>query len=88
MKEFNSKWGNITYDSTLDTPQSLLRWKEEECPKGCHLFDEMKSANEHFLHCDACGLVVHIAHIETQDEVLARIEKDEEPPPFIVIERG
>lgn len=88
MKEFKSKWGNITYDPALCNPQLLLQWKEEKCPKGWHLFDEMKSASEHALHCDACGLLVHIAYIETQDEAVARIDRDEERPPFVVIERG
>ena len=43
---------------------ALLRaWKKHRCPTGRHAFDEA-AGNEHFLHCDACGLMVHIARVE------------------------
>lgn len=41
----------------------LKQWKEECCPKGKHLFDEVWSQTDHYLHCDICGMEVHISHI-------------------------
>jgi hypothetical protein len=43
----------------------LLRaWKRRHCPGGRHALDEVWSGADHFLHCDACGLMVHIARVE------------------------
>lgn len=43
-------------------------WRETLCRVNTHLFDEVlswaTSPPEHYLHCDACGLVVYIAKIE------------------------
>jgi hypothetical protein len=34
------------------------------CPRRRHLFDEAASLESHFLHCDACGLMVHMRGVE------------------------
>lgn len=60
----------ITYNPIHDTPEEHARWREEKCPFGWHLFDEVRSlpsapafGGSHYLHCDACGLEVHIAAV-------------------------
>lgn len=48
-------------------------WKNANCPQGIHLWDECWSTNagdgevEHYLHCDACGMEVHIEKIVIPD---------------------
>ncbi len=54
-------------------------WRVHHCSKNEHVFDEVKSL-DHYLVCDACGLTVHIAGIETEEEVCARIEKAHDKP--------
>jgi len=49
-------------------------WKKFLCPRHIHLFDECLSG-EHYLVCDACEIMVHIAHIETSEEACERIKK-------------
>lgn len=43
-------------------------WAQTLCRVNMHLFDEVIAWStpqyEHYLHCDACGLVVHIDKIE------------------------
>ena len=51
----------------------LQAWKFSNCIQGIHLFDECWSTNagdgevEHYLHCDACGLEVHIEKVVVPD---------------------
>ena len=45
----------------------LKAWKRTNCIIGCHLFDEVWSLENHYLHCDACGLEVHIEKIVVPD---------------------
>lgn len=49
-------------------------WKRFLCSHRVHLFDEMLSSN-HVLVCDACGLQVHIAFVETEDEAVNRAKQ-------------
>lgn len=44
----------------------LNAWKISNCPQGYHLFDEVFS-DDHYLHCDACGIEVHIKKIVIPD---------------------
>lgn len=71
-KEQNKYYG-ITY--CIPCWKILLWiWKNTLCRFKWHLFDECLSSLEgrgHFLHCDACGLEVHISRI-------VRYEKHEE----------
>jgi hypothetical protein len=52
----------------------LQAWKHSNCIQGIHLFDECWSTNagdggvEHYLHCDACGMEVHINHVVVPDD--------------------
>lgn len=51
------KYTGITYPRLLFRLRRL--WHRTCCPRGWHLFDEVVSSG-HYLHCDACGLEVHI----------------------------
>lgn len=50
----------------LGWPKWLLGlWRRFMCKREVHLFDEVASVDSHYLHCDACELMVHIESIET-----------------------
>lgn len=67
MKKFT--YVGLTYPKLFGL--NVWLWKKFMCPRHIHLFDECLSS-EHVLVCDACGLVVHIALIETNEESLGR----------------
>lgn len=50
----------------------LEAWKNSNCPQGIHLWDECYSSGddgpEHYLHCDACGMEVHIEKVIIPDD--------------------
>jgi hypothetical protein len=88
MKKTNKKY-NIPYYGITHKKKSikkLKKWQKKRCPQNKHLFDEVKSS-EHYLVCDACGLVVHIADIETEVQICARVAANEQPPRFILLQR-
>jgi len=58
----------LTYPHFLSWKLIFKLWKKIFCRKNIHLFDEVKTLDEHRLSCDACGLSVHIAYIETEEE--------------------
>lgn len=51
-----SKYHGITYKKS---------WKPN-CKKGQHILDEVESIDDHYLYCDACGLMIHIKKIEKE----------------------
>lgn len=55
------KWG----EEELKTVHAA--WKATNCPQGIHLFDEVWSVSDHYLHCDACGMEIHISKIVLPD---------------------
>ncbi len=77
LKEFGEfhKYHGITYPSFLTWKiwkwAVFPLWKKFMCSKNIHLFDECASL-EHILHCDACGLGVHISYIETCEDACDR----------------
>lgn len=56
----------ISYFSFLQFEFIYKFWKKYFCKKNIHLFDEVWNIENHYLVCDACGLIVHIDHIDTQ----------------------
>ena len=42
-------------------------WKYTNCVNGIHVFDEVYSDESHYLHCDICGLEVHIDKVVIPD---------------------
>jgi hypothetical protein len=45
----------------------LAAWKKTNCIQNHHLWDEVWSLENHYLHCDACGIEVHISKIVVPD---------------------
>lgn len=45
----------------------LQAWKITNCSNGIHLWDECWSIESHTLHCDACGIEIHIEKVEVPD---------------------
>ena len=70
----SQRYVGLTYPRLLEWKVIHSLWKKFLCPKHIHLFDETLSS-EHTLNCSACGLVVHIALIETEEEACARAKK-------------
>jgi len=53
----------------------LNAWKFSNCSQGIHLWDEVWSDDSHYLHCDACGMEVHIDYINVpngKDDVVGK----------------
>lgn len=73
MTTIKTKYVGITHpklDEGLDEKQYnviLEAWKFSNCIQGIHLFDEVWSVERHVLHCDACGMEVHISKIVIPD---------------------
>ena len=57
----------ITYFPVLDSRFVQWIWKRLFCRREWHLFDEVLGF-EHYLYCDACGLMVGISKFEEEDE--------------------
>lgn len=57
-------------------------WRRTNCPNGIHLFDEVLSNNDHYLHCDACGIDVHIAKVVIPDGKEDIVGNSPERPQF------
>ena len=75
------KYHGITYPRLFDRPQIHRLWKRFLCSINFHLFDEVASCGgylddgsvldkkyNHYLVCDACGLVVTVGDIEKTEE--------------------
>lgn len=58
-----NKYMGITYPKIFRGKLSLALWKRFGCTKNKHLFDEVWSPADHYLYCDACGLIVNIDSI-------------------------
>jgi len=54
-------------DDLLEKEDFCKAWKKANCVNGIHLFDECWSLEEHFLHCDVCGMDVYIDKIVIPD---------------------
>lgn len=60
------KYHGITYPIFFCFKPFFWLWKRICCRRGWHLFDEVWSTDNHYLHCDVCELVVNIESIDTQ----------------------
>lgn len=74
MTTIKNSYIGITHPLTTDKRLSdedrsvvLIAWKTSNCPQGIHMFDEVWSATDHYLCCDACGIEVHISKIVIPD---------------------
>ena len=55
-------FGDIVEDDTF-----CEAWKISNCKHGVHAFDEVWALEHHYLHCDVCGMEVHISKIVLPD---------------------
>jgi hypothetical protein len=72
MTTIRNKYIGITHP--LEDAEALLKskdfiesWKQSNCRYGMHLFDEVWSDESHYLHCDVCGVEVHIKEVVVPD---------------------
>lgn len=86
LHEYNQPYYGVSYPRLFDNGFAHWFWRRAFCPRNWHLFDECKST-DHVLHCDACGLMVHVAGVESSDAACARIAADEKPPAWLTIRR-
>lgn len=65
-----NKYYGLTYPLFLCWWPFRQLWKRFLCSKNMHLFDEAASGGpfKNYLNCDACGLVVMISQIFTEEE--------------------
>ena len=54
--------GNIVEDKTF-----CEAWKQANCAQGIHAWDEVWAKEHHYLHCDVCGMEVHINKVVIPD---------------------
>lgn len=69
-KPIKKKYHGITHrltDAMLNDRKFCEKLKERVCSSGVHYFDEVLSLEDHYLHCDICGLEVHINKIVVND---------------------
>ncbi len=64
-----NKYHGITHARGFKRPTYWL-WRKLKCKRNVHLFDEVQTAGDldgwnHFLCCDACGIMVEIGRIDT-----------------------
>ena len=72
MGEMSTIMGHEWLGISYPIPEFLQRldfiywlWKRIMCKRGYHLFDEViNSDGEHYLVCDACQLILHIAKVD------------------------
>lgn len=51
------EWRGYSYPSVLDNRLAHFLWRILFCRTGWHLWDEVKSGENHYLFCDACDEV-------------------------------
>jgi hypothetical protein len=56
----NKIFYGYTYATELCDESTLIWWKKNNCKRGWHLWDEVRSEREHYLYCDACGVQLYI----------------------------
>lgn len=54
------KYQGYSYPKILQNPFVWFLWKKFQCPKGNHLWDEVKELDRHYFYCDACDKEVFI----------------------------
>lgn len=69
MTTIVNKYVGITHplDGMEEIPEFIESWKASNCSQGIHAFDEVWALEHHYLHCDVCGMEVHIEKIVVPD---------------------
>lgn len=69
MTVIKNRYVGITHPlgEAVEIKEFCEAWKQSNCANGIHAWDEVYSDESHFLHCDACGMEVHINKIVIPD---------------------
>jgi len=71
MTTIRNKYLGITHplgdEPVLEFKEFIESWKIANCKHGMHLWDEVWSTDDHYLHCDVCEMEVHIDKIVIPD---------------------
>lgn len=70
MTTVRNKFIGITHpipDEVMNFKEFTESWRTVNCANGIHCFDEVHGIDMHYLHCDICGLEVHIKEIVIPD---------------------
>jgi hypothetical protein len=70
MTIVRNKYLGITHpidEELTENKEFCESWRQANCKIGIHVFDEVHSLESHYLHCDICGLEVHIKEIVIPD---------------------
>jgi hypothetical protein len=70
MTTIINKYIGITHplgDDIIGHKEFSEAWKLANCKTGIHAFDEVWSIDSHYLHCDICGMEVHISKVVVPD---------------------
>ena len=84
MTTIVNKYVGITHpinELLTDNKEFCEAWKITNCKNGIHVFDEVWSLEHHYLHCDVCGMEVHIKEIvvpDGKDDVIGEDNSKEE----------
>jgi hypothetical protein len=87
MTTIVNKYIGITHplDDMVEVKEFCESWKASNCSQGIHAFDEVHSLEVHCLHCDMCGMEVHISKIvlpDGKDEVVGDNDQPDSPETF------
>lgn len=73
----------ITYPKVLRNKIAKWLWRKFMCTRHRHLFDEVWSPfdsdfpdSNHYLYCDACGLLVNIESVVLSDQQAKQLLKE------------
>ena len=56
-----SQYVGLTHHFPQSTePKYYEMWKKVYCKQNMHILDEVWTIDEHYLYCDACGIIVYI----------------------------
>ena len=70
MTVIKNKYIGITHpvaEMLIENEVFRESWKTTNCSTGIHAFDEVFSDESHYLHCDVCGIEVHISKVIIPD---------------------
>lgn len=93
MTTIKNKYIGITHPigPVVEDPTFCEAWKQANCKVGIHAFDEVWALEHHYLHCDVCGMEVHISKVvlpDGKDNMVGDIPKDISPPKYDVVTEG
>ena len=70
MTTIVNKYIGITHplgEDIISNKEISEAWKQSNCKQGIHAWDEVWALEHHYLHCDICGMEVHIKKVVVPD---------------------